>query len=247
MNVLPKSKNVPLWYLIPVALGIHGLILCIPIALNEPVQEKPKSDPVKLQKLPPSKLSTVPKTKSTPLPSGAIVPPPPIASSSSSTVAQPAASAAVQQSATPAQAVTPTQSATPAQPVTPAQPATPTQPATPAQPVTPQTPPEKVSDVFQIAGAVACGKTQDCYSTADTTGVSVADQVIANLNKKGYDTKERSDLTLDQPMKIYEVRKDANKPIEYLHIIWGNGKGTRTLMLSRRVDDWNELAVIAKL
>ena len=241
MNVLPKSKNVPLWYLIPVALGIHGLILCIPIALDEPVQEKPKSAPVKLQKLPPSKLSTVPKTKSTPLPPGAIVPPPPIASSSASTITQTAAPAAAQQSTTQA----PAQTTTPAQPATPQ---TPAQPATPAQSATPQTPPEeKVSDVFQIAGAVACDNIKECFSTPDTTGVRVAERAIADLNKKGYDTKERADLTGDNAMKIYEVRKGANEPIKYLHIIWGNGKGTRTLILSRRVDDWDELAAMVKL
>ena len=94
---------------------------------------------------------------------------------------------------------------------------------------------------------MACGSTKDCYSTADTTGVSVADTVIANLKKKGYEIRERADISLDQPMKIYEVKKEASKPVEYLHIIWGNGKGTRTLILSKRVDDWDQLAAIAKL
>ena len=64
MNVLLKSKNIPIWSVTLVALGIHGLILAIPIALEEPAQEKPESAPVKMQKLPPSKVSVLPKSKS---------------------------------------------------------------------------------------------------------------------------------------------------------------------------------------
>jgi|GEM_PF-3458049 len=48
-------------------------------------------------------------------------------------------------------------------------------------------------------------------------------------------------------MKIYEVRKDPKKPVEYLHIIWGNGTGTRTLKLTKIVNNWSELAAIARL
>ena len=239
MNVLVNSKSIPFWSVTLVALGIHGLILAVPIALNEPVQEKPKSAPVKLQKLPLSKVSIVPKPKSSPLPSGAIVPPAPITNSSVSTVPQPIVSTAAQQPVF--QTVAPPQTVASSQTVAPPQTATPSQTATP--PVTP----EKVSDIFQIVGAVACSNVKDCYSTADTTGVSVADKVIANFNKKGYDTKERADLRLDQPMKIYEIRKDSNKTVEYLHIIWGRGTGTRTLILTKIVDDWSELAAIALL
>ena len=93
-----------------------------------------------------------------------------------------------------------------------------------------------------------CSNTKDCYSTTDPTGVSVADMVIANLKKKGHQVTEVTDISLEHPrMKIYEVKKEASKPTEYLHIVWGNGTGTRTLMLAKKVDDWNELASIAKL
>ena len=238
MNVLLKSKSIPFWSLIPVALGLHGLMLCIPIALEEPVPEKQNSAPVKLQKLPPSKVSALPKPKLSPSPASAIAPPVPIPNSSALTISQPIASTAAQKTAP--QATPSAQTAPPIQATPPIQPTPPTQ--TP-----PAVTPEKVSDLFQIAGAVACPKTQNCYSTADTTGVTVADQVITNLNKKGYNTKERADLTFDQPMKIYEIQKDPQKPVEYLHIIWGNGKGTRTLTLTRTVVDWDELAAIAQL
>ena len=237
MNVLLKSKNIPIWSVTLVALGIHGLILAIPIALEEPAQEKPESAPVKMQKLPPSKVSVLPKSKSSPLPSGTIVPPAPITNSSVSTVPQPIVSNPVQQPIIQAPAVS--------QPATPSQPAS--QTATPPQTVPPSVKPENVSDLFQIAGAVACSNTKDCYSTDDTTGVPVAAQAIPNLNKKGYDTKERADLTLDESMKIYEIRKDPKKPVEYLHIIWGNGTGTRTLVLPKIVNNWSELSVIARL
>ena len=246
MNVLLKSKNIPIWSVTLVALGIHGLILAIPIALEEPAQEKPKSAPVKMQKLPPSKVSVLPKPKSSPL--GATVPP--LSNSSISTGLQPIFSTAQQPASQPntqTQPTTQTQTATPPQPTTQTQIATPPQPTTPSQPPTPAATPENVSDFFQIAGAVACTNTKDCYSTDNTTGVSVADQVIANLNKQGYNTKERADLTSDYPMKIYEVRKDPKKPVEYLHIIWGNGTGTRTLKLTKMVNNWSELAAIAQL
>ena len=113
MNVLLKSKNIPMWSVTLVALGIHGLILAIPIAPEEPAQEKPKSAPVKMQKLPPSKVSVLPKSKSSPLPSGTIVPPAAIASSSAPTVIQSVAPAVVQNSAS----SPPVQPATSVQPV----------------------------------------------------------------------------------------------------------------------------------
>ena len=242
VNVFLKSKSIPFWSLFLVALGLHGLMLSIPIALDEPVPEKPSSAPVKLQKLPASKVSIMPKPKSLPL--GEIVPPAPISNPSIPTGLQPILSAAAQQLTS--QATTPTQATTQTQAASQTQTAPQTRPTPLSQPTTPAIP-ESVSDFFQIAGAVACTNTKDCYSTDDTTGVSVADQVIANLNKQGYNTKERADLTLDQPMKIYELRKDPKRPVEYLHIIWGNGKGTRTLTLAKKVVDWNELAAIAQL
>ena len=242
MNVLPKSKNILFWYLIPIALGIHGLILCIPIALNEPTQEKPKSDPVKLQKLPSSKVSAIPKPVSSPSPVGAVISPAPIASSS----VLPAASSII-----PAAAQAPATNTSPASPVAPSP--APTQSTTPAPSVTPPpiatptTTPKRTSDSFQIAGAVTCSDVKDCYSTTDPTGASVAKTIGANLEKEGYEIKEIDDILLDRPRKIYEVKKGASKPAEYIYIIWGNGTGTRTLTLSKRVDNWDELVAIAKL
>ena len=143
MNVLLKSKNIPIWSVTLVALGIHGLILAIPIALDDP-QEKPKSSPVKMQKLPPSKVSVLPKPNAPP--AATIVPPAAIASSLAPTVIPSVAPAVVQNSA----------------PSPPVQPATSVQPVTPpVQPVTSPAVPPKTPDVFQIQGTTACENIKD--------------------------------------------------------------------------------------
>ena len=94
---------------------------------------------------------------------------------------------------------------------------------------------------------MACSDVKDCYSTTDTNGRSVAETNVAKLEKEGYKIRQLDDIPSDYGMKIYEMRKEAGKPVEYLHIIWGNGKGTRTLMLPERIDNWEQLSVIAKL
>ena len=94
---------------------------------------------------------------------------------------------------------------------------------------------------------MACSNTKDCYSTADPSGVSIVDGVIDNLKKKGYETREIDDILLDRPRRIYEVKKEASKLVEYVYIIWGNGTGTRILTLRERVDNWDRLVTLAKL
>ena len=243
MNVLPKSNlpkvnSISLWYLIPVALGIHGLILCIPIALNEPTQENPKSDPVKLQKLPSSRVSASPKPTLSPPPVGAVIPPVPITGSSAPPVASLVNPASVQ---------APVRTTPPASPVTPAPPTapTPTPPVTPTRTETPT--PERTSDAFQIVGAVACGDVKDCYANTDTNGRSVAETIVADLEKEGYKIKQLDDISSEHGIKVYEMRKEAGKSIKYLHIIWNDKKGTRALRLSKIVENRDELEAIAKL
>ena len=230
MSVLLKSKSIPFWFLIPVALGIHGLILCIPIALEEPAQEKPKSDPVKMQKLPPLKGSIVPKPKSSPSPSGAIVPPTPITNSSISTVAQPIVSNPAQQPAS--QTTTPPQSSAP-QPIAP-----------PVPPVPAPTVPPKTPDIFQIQGTTACDNVKDCYVSIETNGRSIAQTLEQTLRAQGY-TLAPIELAEDTGMKVYHLFQNG-QPKDYLHIIWSD-KGTRSLRLPKPEINRDRLALEAKL
>ena len=230
MNVLVNSKSIPFWSVTLVALGIHGLILAVPIALNEPVQEKPKSAPVKLQKLPLSKISIVPKPKSSPLPSGTIVPPAPITNSSVSTVPQPIVSTAAQQ---PASQTTP-QSSTP-QPSTPA-----TTPAT-TPPTTPPTTPATITpDNFQLSGTTACAGIEDCSAFPDQTGrqsLLRLEEYKKLLIPQGYLFNDL-ELGTDKDLLVSEVTKKG-KPTQYLHIV-GDGQRTRGKRLSALETDYDK-------
>lgn len=228
MNVLLKSKNIPIWSVTLVALGIHGLILAIPIALEEPAQEKPESAPVKMQKLPPSKVSVLPKSKSSPLPSGTIVPPAPITNSSVSTVPQPIVSNPAQQPAS--QTTPPPQSSTP-------------QPSTPATtpPTTPPTTPATITpDNFQLAGTTACAGIEDCSAFPDQTGrqsLLRLEEYKKLLIPQGYLFNDL-ELGTDKDLLVSEVTKKG-KTTQYLHIV-GDGQRTRGRRLSALETDYDK-------
>ena len=226
MNVLLKSKNIPIWSVALVALGIHGLILAIPIALDDP-QEKPKSSPVKMQKLPPSKVSVLPKPNAPP--AATIVPPAAIASSLAPTVIPSVAPAVVQNSA----------------PSPPVQPATSVQPVTPpVQPVTSPAVPPKTPDVFQIQGTTACKNVKDCYMSTETNGRSIVQTLQQRLQVQGY-TLTPIELEEETGMKVYHLFQNG-QPKDYLHIIWSD-KGTRSLRLPQLEKDRNQLALRVRL
>jgi hypothetical protein len=233
MSTLRKSKNIPLWYLIPVALGIHGLVLSIPIAMDEP-KEKPPTAPVKMQKLPGAKVAVSPKPNSSPSPVA-----PTVSSSSPPAAIQTAQPLSVQQPQQ--QPPQPTQQPTPQptqQPTPVQQPPVqqPTQQPTPQQPTKP--------DVFQIQGTTACETVKDCYASTETNGRSVALTLEQTLRTQGYELKEM-DLADDTGMKVYQLfLKGA--PKDYLHIIWTD-QGTRSLRLPQPEKNRENLARIAKL
>ncbi len=221
MNILSKTKNIPIWALMPIALGIHGLVLAVPIALEEPVQEKPKSAPVKMQKLPPSKVSILPKPKPSPSPSSAIVPPAPI---TNSTVAQPIVSNPAQQPASQTQTTTAPQPTT-TQPVTP-----PTNPAA-ATAITP--------DNFQLAGTTACAGIEDCSAFPSQTGRQSElrlKEFKELLIPQGY-VFDEVELGTDKDFLISKVTKKG-KPTQYLHIVGYNGeaRGRRLSVLEMDYD-----------
>ena len=218
MNVLLKSKNIPIWSVTLVALGIHGLILAIPIALEEPAQEKPKSAPVKMQKLPPSKVSVLPKPNASP--AATIVPPAAIASSLAPTVIQSVAPAVVQNSAS----------------------------SPPVQPVTSPAVPPKTPDVFQIQGTTACENIKDCYMSTETNGRSIVQTLQQRLQAQGYTLTpiELEEETGMKVYHLFQNGQPKDYLHIILHIIWSD-KGTRSLRLPQLEKDRNQLALRVRL
>jgi hypothetical protein len=229
-------KNLSFWHVVPVALVLHGLILRMPIALEEPAaQEKPKANPVKMQKLP---VSNAVSTKPSPSPPSAIAPP--------SVQPQPSQQPPIQQVQQPIQQVQqPIQQVQ--QPIqqqqSPPQQQQPQQQQPQQQPPQ-QQPPVETPSAFQIQGATACVSVKDCYASSETNGRSIAQTLEDRIKAEGY-VLDPIELGEDTGMKIYRLFQKG-QPKDYLHIIWSD-KGTRSLRLPQMEKDYDQLARIAKL
>jgi hypothetical protein len=253
-----KPQNASFWYLIPVALGLHGLLLSAPIALEEAPPEKPPTAPVKMQRLLRSKVAASPPLSSSPNPAAGKVAvlPKPIASLNPATK-QVIASPPPISLPTPAPkqvAVSPPPIASPAptaQKVTASPPPIALPPITeqvtalptPPVPSTPATPPQ-TPDVFQIQGATSCDNIKDCYASTDTNGRNVALALQAKLQAQGY-TLQEIELEEDTGMKVYHLFKNG-QPQDYLHIIWTD-QGTRSLRLPQPEKSRYQLALKVQL
>jgi hypothetical protein len=221
MARLWRPQNVSFWYLIPVALGLHGVILSTPIVLEEAAKEKPQTASLKMQKLPPSKVAASPTPSSSPQPVQQTVQQP-----IQQTVQQPIQQPVQQPVQQPIQ-----------QPIPPIQ-----KPIPPAQqPV--QQPPVKAPDAFQIQGATACDRVKDCYASPETNGRAIAKTLEEKLEAQGY-TLTAIDLDEDTGMKIYHLFQNG-QPKDYLHIIWTD-KGTRSLRLPEPEKNYDQLLLKAK-
>lgn len=159
MRRLQKPKQLSLWYLIPLALGLHGLVLSIPIDLQKPT-ENPRSAPVKLMPLPKQ-----PSPQPTPVKSPIAAAPSPSPQS------------------TPQSAPEVTQP----RPATDPQVTAPVTPKPTPSPVTVK--PSPSPDGFQIQGAIACEGIKDCYASPETNGRSVASTLEQQLQAQGYTLK----------------------------------------------------------
>ena len=223
MARLWKPQNVSFWYLIPIALVLHGVVLSAPIALEEAPKEKPQTDPVKMQKLPSSKVVT---------PTPSLSPPP-----SSQAPIQPPVQQTIQQPVQ--QTIQEPVQQTIQQPVQ----QTIQQPVqqTIQQPV--QQPPAKIPDAFQIQGTIACDRVKDCYASTETNGRAIAKTLEEKLEVQGY-TLTAIDLDEDTGMKIYQLFLKG-QPKDYLHIIWTD-KGTRSLRLPEPETNYDQLLLKAK-
>ena len=219
MTRLWKPQKVSFWYLIPVALVLHGLVLSTPISLEESPKEKPQTAPVKMQKLASPKVAASPSSSPTATSQTPIQPP----------VPQPI-QPTIQQSV-PQLIQSPIQQSVP-------------QPSVP-QPVLPpvQQPPAKTPDIFQIQGATTCDRVKDCYASTESNGRLISQTLKEKLESQGY-TLTAIDLDEETGMKIYRLFQNG-QPKDYLHIIWTD-KGTRSLRLSEPETNYDQLLLKAK-
>ena len=219
MTRLWKPQKVSFWYLIPVALVLHGLVLSTPIRLEESPKEKPQTAPVKMQKLASPKVAASPSSSPTATSQTPIQPP----------VPQPI-QPTIQQSV-PQLIQSPIQQSVP-------------QPSVP-QPVLPpvQQPPAKTPDIFQIQGATTCDRVKDCYASTESNGRLISQTLKEKLESQGY-TLTAIDLDEETGMKIYRLFQNG-QPKDYLHIIWTD-KGTRSLRLSEPETNYDQLLLKAK-
>lgn len=219
MTRLWKPQKVSFWYLIPVALVLHGLVLSTPIRLEESPKEKPQTAPVKMQKLASPKVAASPSLSPTATSQTPIQPP----------VPQPI-QPTIQQSV-PQLIQSPIQQSVP-------------QPTVP-QPVLPpvQQPPAKTPDIFQIQGATTCDRVKDCYASTESNGRLISQTLKEKLESQGY-TLTAIDLDEETGMKIYRLFQNG-QPKDYLHIIWTD-KGTRSLRLSEPETNYDQLLLKAK-
>ena len=219
MTRLWKPQKVSFWYLIPVALVLHGLVLSTPIRLEESPKEKPQTAPVKMQKLASPKVAASPSLLPTATSQTPIQPP----------VPQPI-QPTIQQSV-PQLIQSPIQQSVP-------------QPTVP-QPVLPpvQQPPAKTPDIFQIQGATTCDRVKDCYASTESNGRLISQTLKEKLESQGY-TLTAIDLDEETGMKIYRLFQNG-QPKDYLHIIWTD-KGTRSLRLSEPETNYDQLLLKAK-
>ncbi|MEP1058594.1 MULTISPECIES: hypothetical protein [Cyanophyceae] len=234
MNRLQKPQNSLRWFLIFLSLGLHGLVLSLPIDHEKP-EEKPRSTSVKVVPLPkqPSSLAVIPKPSPSKASVATFVPkralPKPVARVKAPLITIP--QEPVSRSLPPASSA-PT-------PISPPASSAPVTPSTPVQPV-----PTPSPDVFQVEGAIACEGIKDCYASAETNGREISQTLEQQLQAKGY-TLQPLDLDEDTGMKVYRLFRQGQAR-DYLHIIWTD-QGTRSLRLPKPVKNRQALAAVAQL
>jgi hypothetical protein len=196
--LLLALRRLSTWHVLPVALGLHGLLFLMPVPSSEPVAEKPKSDSVTVVNLPkpkPQKL-VQPTPKAKPSPS---VKPSPIVQKITPTIVTPQPSPIALQSPIPS----------------------PSPSVTPSPSITPSPSP---TDVLQIEGAQpGCNGRIGCWQMAETKGRIIAETLEQQLQKQGYELR-KLELDDDTGIQVYEVAKDGTRQY-FLHLIWSD-RGT---------------------
>ncbi|MGG6284276.1 hypothetical protein ACQ4M3_22055 [Leptolyngbya sp. AN03gr2] len=203
-----KLPSITLWHMLPISIGLHGLLFAIPIPSTESEAQKPDSDSVNVVNLPKpsptqSPTSAIPTPKPQPTPKAQRTPPP----RSVPTPAPPTPQPSVQVQPTPQPTTQPSPSISPS----------------PSPSITPSPSPSP-TDGLQIAGAVpGCKGQVGCWQIADSQGRTIARTLEQQLEQQGF-TLTQKELDQDTGFRVYEVSKDGVKQY-YLHMIWSD-RGT---------------------
>ncbi|GAP96062.1 hypothetical protein [Leptolyngbya sp. NIES-2104] len=193
-------KQVKLWHMIPIAVGLHGLVFAIPVPPTDPIVEK-QEKPVAITSIPkPSPTATL-----TPTPKAQLTPKPSVTPSA---IPKPSPTATLSQS-TPAPAPSPS----------------PSLPPSSAPTVSPSPSPSPApKDALQIDGATpGCNGREGCWQVLETQGRKIAGTLEKQLQNQGYQLTEK-DLDEDTGMRVYQVEKSGTQPY-YLHFVWSD-RGT---------------------
>jgi hypothetical protein len=199
-----KLSHFTLWHMLPIAIGLHGLLFAIPIPSTDSEAEKSSTESVNIVNLPkPSPAPTIASRQPTPK----------VQPSLSSRPITPTASPIPQPSTQPQP-----------QTVLSLQPSPSPSPSLSSSPSPSASPSPSPTDALQITGAVpGCNGRAGCWQIADSNGRTVAGNLEQQLEKQGFILTQK-DLDQDTGFRVYEVAKDGVKQY-YLHMIWSD-RGT---------------------
>ncbi|MBD2081631.1 hypothetical protein [Leptolyngbya sp. FACHB-17] len=228
------SSRINVWHMVPIALGLHGLMFIVPVPSQDAIVERQNPKTVRVANVPnPSSKATTPptpKAKASPKPTPQLLVKPRVVEPPA-TLSQPKPSVSTPIVATP----TPSPVASPSPVVSPSP--TPTTSPTP-------TPSPSPKDALQLDGATpGCNGREGCWEIAETQGRMISKTLEKQLQDQGYQVTEK-DINEDVGMRVYQVEKSGTQPY-YLHFIWSD-RGTAYVrhaqILSR-----SELEAIANL
>jgi len=195
--------RISLWHMVPIAVGLHGLMFIIPVPSPDPIVEKQEQKPVSIASLPkpsPQK-TTLPTPKAQPSSKPSVKPVAIAKPSPTTTLAQPI----VVSTPLPSTIATPSPSVTPS----------------PSPSLSPSPSPK---DVLQLDEATpGCNGREGCWQVLETKGRMVAGTLEKQLQDQGYQVIEK-ELNEDTGMRVYQVEKTGTQPY-YLHFIWSD-RGT---------------------
>jgi hypothetical protein len=200
---LPRFTQTVFFWMVLVSVGLHGLVLMMPLPPAEPTLEGKENQPtkqVKVVELPkpsPSKLVTKPATSG---PKPKAQPSPKVARS------RPQQKPIVIPNPAPSPTTTPSPNPTPS--LSPA----------PSPSPTPSPTPETIEDVLQIPGAKGCNSLIGCWQVGETQFRSVAENLQKRLEQDGYQVEKLDDIEDDIGRSVYRVSKDGETPY-YLNVL----------------------------
>ncbi|BAU12337.1 hypothetical protein LEP3755_28660 [Leptolyngbya sp. NIES-3755] len=200
-----KLPQITLWHMLPITIGLHGLLFAIPIPSTDGEAQKPISESINVVTLPKPSPPKSPPSE-TPRRSEAIATPKPRTTSKAQPTLPPRS--------TPTPTTPIPQSSTPPQPTPQPSPSISPSPSVSPSPV----------DKLQIVGAVpGCNGQSGCWQIANSQGRAIAGTLEEQLQQQGFTLTEK-DLDQDTGFRVYEVAKDGVKQY-YLHIVWSD-RGT---------------------